>query len=513
MQAHLRRAAAALCVALLATTVVQRSSQPTRANHDVAWHVHAGGVLLDGGVWGVDVVDNNPPLVYWLASLVVALARLAGVSPLVAYAGVAFALALASSLLVRRLLRAPLGSPALADALGLAILALLTLLPGFDFAQRDPILAACLLPYLVAAGSAAGGAPVGRGLGLTAGALAGFGISLKPHYTLLWLGVEAWLLLRTRRRDAWRRPENAALASLGAAYVGSVLVFTPAYLDAARQAWNLYGTYGTPVPLLGPSTGAALLAAVAAALLRSPAPLARVAEALAVGSGLALLALFLQDKDFSYHHEPVRLLAAAALAVAAAGALARLPQSRERLRRAAAWSATLVALAGAAFVSVELQRPALRRAGIVELAALIEREADGGPVLVFSSSVDPLFPALTFTGAGSASPYSCLWLIAGHYDKAARRGPRFPYRRLAEMGAEERRFVEGFVDTLEARRPTLLLFETTPVKQSFGPTAFDFERYFRADPRFARWLSGYRRTGRQQLLVDGLRSFDVWERR
>ncbi len=512
MPGHLRRAAVALGVVLLAATVVQRAIEPTRANHDVAWHVYAGGVLLEGGVFGVDVVDNNPPLVYWLASAAVALARLLGAPPLAVYGIVAFLFALAAALVVGQLLRPALGS-SLADALALALVALLTLVPGFDFAQRDPILAACVLPYLVAVGRAASGAPAGRRTGLAIGALAGFGISLKPHYGLLWLGAEAWLLLRSRDRRAWRRPENATLVGVGAAYVVSVLVFTPAYVEAARQAWNLYGSYGRPVPLLGASTGAVLAAAVAAGLGRAPAPVARVVEALALGSGLALAALFLQAKDFSYHHEPTRLLAAAALAVVAAGALARSTPARPRLRQAAAWVVVLGALASAVFVAHGLRRPALRRAGIVELAALVDRQAPGDAVLVFSASVDPLFPALAFTDARSASPYSCLWLVAGHYDKAERRGARFPYRRLDDMGPEERGFVQGFVGRLEATRPRLLLFETTPVKQGFGPTAFDFARYFEADPRFASWLSGYRRLDTQRLLVDGVRSFDVWARR
>ncbi len=511
MQAQVRRAAALLCAALLAWTVVQRATEPTRANHDVAWHVYAGGVLHDGGTLGVDVVDNNPPLVYWLARGAVALARLPGAAPLLVYSLLAFAVALASTLAARRLLAAPLGSPALADALALALLALLTLGPGFDFAQRDPLVAAGVLPYLVAAGLAADGTRLGRPAGLAVGALAGLGISLKPHYALLWMGVEAWLLLRGGTQ-AWRRSENAAIVAVGASYVASVLILAPSTLDAARLAWGLYGAYGRPVPLLGPSTGAVVVAAAAATTLgRSSSPAGRVAEALALGSGLALAAAFLPGKDFSYHHAPARLLAGATLAVAAAGWLAA--RARVGLQDAGAWVVTLGVLALASTASAELRRPALRRAGIVELAALIEREAGSAPVAVLSSSVDPLFPALGFTEARSASPYSCLWLIAGHYERAARRGARFPYRSLEEMGPEERAFVVDFVSRLEGQRPALLLVETTPVKQSFGPTGFDFERYFGADPRFAAWLSGYRPLESKRLLVDGVRTFDVWVRR
>jgi hypothetical protein len=44
------------------------------ANHDIGWFLHAGGVWLDGGTIGVDVVDTNPPLLIRLCGLEVWLA-------------------------------------------------------------------------------------------------------------------------------------------------------------------------------------------------------------------------------------------------------------------------------------------------------------------------------------------------------------------------------------------------------------------------------------------------------
>lgn len=492
---------------------MQRAAAPTRANHDVAWHVYAGGVLLDGGAYGTDVIDNNPPLVYWLAMDLVALARLLGAPPLKVYGLAAFGLAIVSAWLSRRLLEEALPA-VVADGLALALLALLTLLPGFDFAQRDPIVVACLLPYLFSTGLRASGTQQPRGLGLAIGLLAGFGICLKPHYALLWLGMEAWLLLRGGGAGAWWRCENLGLAGTGAVYIVAVLLWTPSYLDTAREAFRLYGTYGHPVPWLSLSSGLVVLSLAAVALLHSTSPIrmGRIAEATALAAALAWLALALQAKDFSYHHVPPRVLALSALLLAAASRLGN-GERRARLGRRAAWVVAATVIASSSLVVAKLCRPALHRAGIIELAALIEREAQGRDVLVFASSVDPLFPALVFTDSHSASPYSCLWLIAGHYERTQRRAKRFPYRTLGAMSPDERRFVESFVGRAVARRPRLLLFETTRVKQSFGLTAFDFERYFRADPRFGPWLDGYERLRPQPLLVDGLRRFDVWRKR
>jgi len=256
-------------------------------------------------------------------------------------------------------------------------------------------------------------------------------------------------------------------------------------------------------------------ASVAAFLARGrvPAAVARSAEALALAALLAWLVVFLQGKGFRYHHVPARVNALATLVVLGAGLLSGWRVRLGTWRLDPALVAGVLVMAWAGIEARALSEPALRRAGIIELAALIDRHAGHGDALVFSSSVDPLFPALTFTGAGSASPYSCLWLIAGHYTLEDRRWPGFPYRELQEMSDSERSFVRGFVARARAARPRVLLFETTPVKQSFGYTAFDFERYFRADPDFAAFLSNYRSVGEQRLLVDALRTFDVKVRR
>jgi hypothetical protein len=123
--------------ALLVFYVLKRAAHPGLANHDVGWTVFAGGVLLDGGVFGVDVVDNNPPLVYWLCAGVVALARLLGLPPLSVYYVAALALVFVSVTLLRRLLRVTFESAAWGDALSLVVGCGLVIGPGIHFGQRD----------------------------------------------------------------------------------------------------------------------------------------------------------------------------------------------------------------------------------------------------------------------------------------------------------------------------------------------------------------------------------------
>src|SRR5262245_43430143 len=99
-----RRMLAGGLLLLLAAGVLARATDPTRASHDIAWTLHAGASLLDGGHYGVDVIDNNPPLVYWLAAAEVALARAVGAPALAVHALLVVLAAALLAALSRRLL-------------------------------------------------------------------------------------------------------------------------------------------------------------------------------------------------------------------------------------------------------------------------------------------------------------------------------------------------------------------------------------------------------------------------
>lgn len=503
-------AIAALCAGLIAWSLVLRANDPARVNHDVAWHVYAGGVLLEGGRLGVDVVDNNPPLVYWLAAAVVAPARALGVAPLVAYYLVVFGLVLLSALLVRRLLRDVLAPP-WPEVLGLALLGLLALAPGYQFAQRDHVLAVLMLPYLVAAGLALAWRRPHGPLAWWVGGLAGFGIALKPHYVLLFLGVELMLLVRAPGERLWRRPENLAMLGLGAIYVGAVWLLAPSFFEVARDALEVYGAYDRSVDLLSVASVLTAVALLVAIVARLPEALARAVETLALAAFLAVGMVFLQGKGFGYHEVPARSFALFALVLAVV-ALVSAPGFWSRgFRVSPAWLAGLGLLLWVGTTLNVVRQPLWRRSGVAKLAEFIEEGARGGPVLAFTASVDPFFPALNFTTSRSASPYSCLWLIAGRYP-GRRAGLDFAYRDLEQMGDGERRFVDSVVESVEQQRPRLLLFDATRTKQGFRGVDFDFRRYFEADPRFRRALRRYRHLGKKRFLTDGWRSFEVYLR-
>ena len=485
--------------ALLAAYVLKRAAHPGLANHDVGWTLFAGGVLLDGGVFGVDMVDNNPPLIYWLCAGIVALARLFGAPPLAVY----YLAVLASTALLRRLLRVVFESGDWGDALSLVIACGLVIGPGIHFGQRDAIFASLLLPWIVVASQVGSGTAPSRRMRIAIGALAGMGLALKPHFALLWLAVEMLLAIRQRGVRHVARSENVVIAGIAAGYLAAVVVGAPAYLRDLPELFRHHHAYASSPALLGPTNVLAVLALILAFAVRIPTRVRDVARATGVAGIAGVVVLHVQGVNFPYHAVPAQVCALVTILLVFAGALRNRASGLQRLHLGPRGLAALLVLPWALLSTLTL-RPDPAHAGLVPLANAIEAHGRGEPVLFFSTAVRPAFPTLLFTDSDSASPWSCLWMIAGHYTAEQRGQVPFPYRRLDAMNERERAFVERVAAIVAERRPRLLFFDRSPWMLQFGATRFDFERYLQAAPGFEELLTQhYTSLGRARYAIGG----------
>jgi len=90
---------------LLVAAIGLAMQQPTALNHDVAWVLDSSRRLLHGGEFGVDVVDSNPPLIWWISSIPMFVAEGLGVAPIPLFRVFVALLALCSMFMTERLLR------------------------------------------------------------------------------------------------------------------------------------------------------------------------------------------------------------------------------------------------------------------------------------------------------------------------------------------------------------------------------------------------------------------------
>jgi hypothetical protein len=482
----------------------------TPLNHDVACGLYYSRRMLAGDQLYRDIVENNPPLIYYLGMPVEWLAQHAGLLETQVLAGVFVGLTLAIVALSARLLRLdPQQSPAVRWSLLLACVAVALLLPTRDFGQREHFAYLLLIPYgLLCVMRAEQLAVVGRGMILTIAGAAAIGLAVKPQMAFAWLAMIAYVPIRRRDWRAALTLENIAIAGALGAYVAFVLLWTPDYMRVMVPiAAKHYGAYTVSPWLLMSDPvvrllviGLLLLAGLASFLTGSREA-ARLVRPLALIGLVLFVGFLLQATPFRYHLLPAMAFYLIALATAIAAFVRSLFGSRERAVARLALRTIMLTVSAIPSVwmtmgVIEVQRidVANARAGVTPLVGplveVVHAAAAGEPIYVLSSSVNPAFPLVNLTDTRWPYHYNCLWLLPTYYRDDENYGLA-RYHMPAEQTASEQAFFQAIVTDLQRTPPTVLIVDRSRFKQGFGVIAFDFVDYFSQSPAFATFFHDY----------------------
>jgi len=465
---------------------------------DVAFVYHTAGRMLDGTRLYQDVVEINPPLVYWLSIPPAWLARAGSLDRVAvcnAYLSVWILTSLALSWKVMRRL-APFRADVIRRFSLLALLAInfiLVACGGFNqFGQREHLAWVLTLPYLLCAAARVTATPICRGTRVGAGLLAGVGLALKPPFVLLWLLIEVYLAVRTRQLRPAARLESGVVVAMQGLYGLVVIVLAPAYLGLVRNVLSArVELMGSAWQLLGHWAAVAwIVAALTVALVRLPDADRVLAQILFVAATAFLLIALVQGRGFDYHYYPVSGTALLLLLMVSwrLGELS-LAGSREPILRAVAL-ACMAVVTVASVVSARSLPKASRWQYIHQASRLIEQHAAGGFVYQLSSTVDPLFPAILATDARWAGHFNELGLWLAFY--ASRDAALNPYNSPAEMAMRERQVFHTVIADLVEHPPRVLIVETSPCKLHMGCRQFDFLEYFGQDGGFRALIGQFR---------------------
>jgi len=311
-------------------------------NHDVAAVLEFSQRWLAGEHLYSDLIDVNPPLIFVLNLLPAAIATATPLSAVVALqlcllilGGVCWWL----SLRVRDRPAEGLAERALLDALPV----LFVLGGGYDFGQREHLMAVAALPYVLCAARRAGGErPRGR---FAVTVIAALGFALKPHFLALPVLVELGVLIGRlppgallwfarrglgRAFGRWvRDPLPWVMAAVWALYLACLPFFFADYLGVVLPlVWDFYLNLGGLTAwqvLLVPRMATAvslLLPALWIAFRRPAGRMGAKGAALPRLLGLAALggvaAAVTQHKGWSYHIVPIEFFASALATLTAA---------------------------------------------------------------------------------------------------------------------------------------------------------------------------------------------------
>jgi hypothetical protein len=389
---------------------------------DIAWLLYVARRCLSGRELYVDVVEVNPPLIIWLSAIPLSIAQWLDVDVQTVVMPFFITVVLGCVWWATGLLRARGGVFAERMPVFAIVSSVFLLIPAGEIGQREHLLIAAFLPYLVLFAQRLDGKSASVAASVAAGMLAGLGCALKPRYGAVFAVLEGVGLLYGLR--PWRVLPLAAVATVGG-YAGLVALVCPAYLRrAVPMALALYGA--TDVPMLDLLSDSALLIAgiaVAGGLLwlrrrelRDSSLMLTLVVFAATSTGIC----FVDGKDWFYHRLPGTIATVLALLLWIAS---EIRHASTPLRRVSLVAAALT-LGAFCFNSAQLIQPEIvaaiepRTTAVQRLEAIIKAE-HARSYIAFSEWIALGFPVVNETGVVWASRFDSMWALKGEIWRAS----------------------------------------------------------------------------------------------
>ena len=435
---------------------------------DHGWQFYMAERVLDGADLYVDVgaADMHPPLFTWLAMAIAAFGRFVTIDGLTLYP-VFVLLVVAGSLECSRRLLHSCGW-----ILAVLVLAFMPMAGPF-YGQGEHLALVMSFPYFAGAVAAIRGHSASRGSAIAAGIAAGIGLAFKPHFALVWVGVEL-LVAKRRGVRSVLRPESIAIASVFVLYVLAALALTPELFRSLPWLMQLYPrafavafhtiVLDERVLLVG-------LGLFSAWRLRKHADDGPLARVLAVAMLAMYIALLLQGKGWGYHWYPVTALAVILCGLALRPFVARF--------RVAPLALSVLAIGWMQVQSVRTARllvvdPVM----LPQMMDVVETHARGQAIVAFSHLIQTGFPLVNLMDVRWASPYAHLWMVPAMYSEAWAQREPVRYRDVGEWQAFEQQMFDRIWEEIVRDDPAII-FMHVPLANGF-----DMRAYFETDARF-----------------------------
>ena len=476
---------AALVYAIILLSFGCLAQAATYLNHDVAWVLYSSREMLHGAVFGTDIVEPNPPLIWWISAVPAAVAGLFG-TPVVGTFRVFVAALAASSLFVAdRLLACQQISRAKRIAFLVTAAYLLTIAVHRDFGQREHFAVMLVLPYILAVAQRIEGRSLGSAAGFAIGVCAALGLAFKPYFLLVPLLLEAALQLKLRSLRLLVRPEALGGVFTVLVYAIAILVMAPTWLfDVLPDIQQIYWAFDRPLTsqwavLAVKFALPVLVAAAVFSFNRSSQVFALVLAA----TGFAGAAI-VQNKFYSYHNYPVLAL----LVLAAAAGI---------VDRRGRWKWPVTAMLVLMFIQNfnESAQSLINRSNLgprgqqisAVVAFVAANSARDGSFLAVSTHPFPGFPTALYADRRWASTTNSQFYLPAVVRLRQSTGPADP----ALIAFAEHKARAAILHDL-AIGPDVVLIDQSNYRHAIGNAKFDFLEFYLEDPKFRAVWSAYK---------------------
>jgi len=466
-------------------------------NHDAGWYLYAAGAFMDGAKIYRDLIDINPPLIFWLSVPPVWLARLLNCSAVPVFnffflSIVILSLALSTRIFKQILLHLP--RPSQYCFLGVLVFLFIPYeMPWNCFGQRDHLMFILMMPYVFASAARLMGLPLQIKFAATLGLLAGIGFAFKPHFLFTYLCIETYLLIAHRSFKPWIRPENIGIFICQVLYWGYIILAMPEYKEAVLMILPIYNSFIDPMPLRYIAAYSALFgsAVLSFLFLRSN----KLGQLLFITFSAFLIIALVQNKGWHYHLYPASSSATMLIAFAIVNLYKKFRKNKKLLTATkcaiALMFLSLIFLKAMPFIKPFSTITYPFRESLNQLIPIVKQHAYGKPIYFFSTSLTPAFPLVNYAQTSWSSRFNCLWFLPSFYTDVTSTEQAFPYHGIAEMDMLERSFLEKVISDVIKASPALVIFDCAPWLQGFGKTSFKHLEYFSQEPRFESFWKDY----------------------
>lgn len=461
-------------------------------NHDASVILIEAKTFADGGRFYDDIMEVNPPLIVFLSVPTIWISKLFGLTLWSAYCGYVMALIVLSLLAARKYLYwAFIDRKRAANWLNVAYIVILTIVPIYDFGQREHLTMILLLPGLFwfSARDAGRLSPVDAHCLLSL-AMAGVGLLLKPFFALVLAMGVLWRALSNREWRLLFGPETIVIGAMSLGYVAIVYCYTPGWIKSTTLSMQVYFAYTNPwlnVFLHFLYVAALLVLVVTLISCSQIRPVQRIIlNRMLVCACIFLVLAFAQQKGWPYHALPALILAFLSLAYFAV-------DQSEGLNGSGFHHWDKVAIATTAFSSLYLfaitlyvTHSTFRTSTLLSspFVMAVKTLADGRNWMVLSTGVKPAFPVALFV-KGWCSRSAGQWIVPGAVqlsegDEQQRARGAYLQQLAANLVAED----------IEKCRPRMIAVMRKGNQGVRDP--FDLIAFFKAESRFEQSWRPYR---------------------
>ena len=408
---------------------------PTWLNHDVALNLHYGKLIAEGKLPYVDFIDNNPPLIMYLSVLPVIVSRVTGVVLPSTFLLLVALLVVWSVLSVRGILvrQTHMAGRYESDVL-VAVWAAFSLSLWFwhhnSFGQREHLFVILYVPYLFLRYLRWHGCNFRVWRSVSLGIAAGIGACIKPHFLFIAVLPEIYWLVTSRNVTKLVKPEIIAFVTIAFVYSVHFLLLPESVQNQffsrwVPLIWKYYNVYGSSMsyqirhPIFLVSVAVVVISFLIRASNKSFTwTFVRPASILVIGG---LFAYFVQQKGWGYHCIPALAFAALLVGVIIGQAdvitFPEKPKTRQTFEFIISEKQTrtillfclitLVAVTATISFTRKLSDHFSNSSADLILKAILQHSRPDDSVLVISTSVIDIYPALLFSGRKQGSRY--LW--------------------------------------------------------------------------------------------------------